>query len=107
MAACDLSTPEVSLWSLPLRSLEHSYHLLLVWPIHSLFAFYRIALGLVVSGVLYVNLAGYHVRAVTSDLVSGASGVFVTSLYGSAAIAGYSIGWLANNAGIHTSLRPT
>jgi len=57
------------------------------------------AWGLVVSGVLYVNLAGYHVKAVTSDLVSSASGVFVTSLYGSAAIAGYSIGWLANNVG--------
>jgi len=57
------------------------------------------AWGLVVSGSLYVNLAGYHVKAVTSALVSGASGVFVTSLYGSASIAGYSIGWLANNAG--------
>jgi MFS family permease len=61
------------------------------------------AWGLVVSGSLYVNLAGYHVKAVTSDLVSSASGVFVTSLYGSAAIAGYSIGWLANNAGWETA----
>jgi DHA1 family inner membrane transport protein len=33
------------------------------------------------------------------DLAASASGVFVTSLYGSAAISGYSIGWLANNAG--------
>jgi hypothetical protein len=57
------------------------------------------AWGLVVSGCLYVNLAGYHVRAVTSDLASSASGVFVSSLYGSAAIAGYSIGWLASHAG--------
>jgi DHA1 family inner membrane transport protein len=55
--------------------------------------------GLVVSGTIYVNLAGYHVKAVTSDLASRASGVFVTSLYGSAAIAGYSIGWLATHAG--------
>jgi len=57
------------------------------------------AWGLVVSGILYVNLAGYHVKAVTSDLVSRASGVFVASLYGSAAFAGYSIGWLASHAG--------
>jgi MFS transporter, DHA1 family, inner membrane transport protein len=57
------------------------------------------AWGLVVSGILYVNLAGYHVKAVSSDLAGSASGVFVTSLYGSAAISGYSIGWLANHAG--------
>jgi len=57
------------------------------------------AWGLVVSGTLYVNLAGYHVKAVTSDLVSSASGLFVASLYGSAAFAGYSIGWLASHAG--------
>jgi DHA1 family inner membrane transport protein len=57
------------------------------------------AWGLVVSGILYVNLAGYHVKAVRSDLAGRASGVFVTSLYGSAAISGYSIGWLANHAG--------
>jgi DHA1 family inner membrane transport protein len=57
------------------------------------------AWGVVVSGTLYVNLAGYHVKAVTSALASRASGVFVTSLYGSAALAGYSIGWLASHAG--------
>jgi MFS transporter, DHA1 family, inner membrane transport protein len=57
------------------------------------------AWGVVVSGILYVNLAGYHVKAVRSDLAGSASGVFVTSLYGSAAISGYSIGWLANHAG--------
>jgi DHA1 family inner membrane transport protein len=57
------------------------------------------AWGIVVSGALYVNLAGYHVKAVTSDLVSRASGLFVASLYGSAAFAGYSIGWLASHAG--------
>ena len=57
------------------------------------------AWGLVVSGAIYVNLAGYHVKAVTSDLANSASGVFVTSLYGSAAFAGYSIGWLASHAG--------
>ena len=70
------------------------------FPVQTALSF---AWGLVVSGSLYVNLAGYHVKAVTSDLVSSASGVFVTSLYGSAAIAGYSIGWLANNAGWETA----
>ena len=57
------------------------------------------AWGVVVSGILYVNLAGYHVKAVRSHLAGSASGIFVTSLYGSAAISGYSIGWLANQAG--------
>ncbi|WP_438390528.1 MFS transporter [Caballeronia sp. DA-9] len=57
------------------------------------------AWGLVVSGVIYVNLAGYQVRSVSSHLNNAASGVFVSSLYGSAAIAGYTIGWLASHAG--------
>jgi sugar phosphate permease len=57
------------------------------------------AWGLIVSGVLYVNLAGYHVKAVSERLAGSASGLFVTSLYGSAALSGYSIGWLANHAG--------
>jgi predicted MFS family arabinose efflux permease len=55
--------------------------------------------GVVVSGVLYVNLAGYHVKAVRGDLASRASGVFVTSLYLSAAFAGSLMGWIANRAG--------
>lgn len=55
--------------------------------------------GLVVSGVVYVNLAGYQIRSVSSHLGNKASGVFVTSLYGSASIAGYTIGWLATHAG--------
>ena len=57
------------------------------------------AWGLLVPGVLYVNLAAYHVKAVSHHLAGSASGVFVTSLYSSAAIAGYSMGWLANHAG--------
>ncbi|GAB7524555.1 hypothetical protein PBS_35420 [Paraburkholderia sp. 2C] len=55
--------------------------------------------GLVVSGVIYVNLAGYHIRSVSGHLNNKASGVFVSSLYGSASIAGYTIGWLATSAG--------
>jgi predicted MFS family arabinose efflux permease len=57
------------------------------------------AWGVMVSGVIYVNLAGYHVKAVRRHLASRASGLFVTSLYLSAAIAGYTMGWIANGAG--------
>ena len=55
--------------------------------------------GVVVSGMIYVNLAGYHVKAVKRHLAGRASGVFVSSLYLSAAVAGYLMGWLANRAG--------
>lgn len=55
--------------------------------------------GVIVSGIIYVNLAGYHLKAVQSSLASRASGLFVTSLYGSAAVAGYLMGWLATEAG--------
>jgi predicted MFS family arabinose efflux permease len=55
--------------------------------------------GLIVSGVIYVNLAGYHAKALRSNLASRASGIFVTSLYGSAAFAGYLVGWIATRAG--------
>ncbi len=55
--------------------------------------------GLVASGILYVNLAAYHVKAVRSSLAGRASGIFVTSLYASSAVAGYSMGWIAGSAG--------
>jgi predicted MFS family arabinose efflux permease len=55
--------------------------------------------GLVVSGTIYVNLAGYHVKAVRSSLASRASGIFVTSIYGAAAFAGYLMGWIASHSG--------
>lgn len=57
------------------------------------------AWGFVVSGTIYVNLAGSHVKAVDATLAGKASGMFVTSLYGSAAIAGYLIGYIASLAG--------
>jgi MFS transporter, DHA1 family, inner membrane transport protein len=59
--------------------------------------------GLIVSGVIYVNLAGYHAKALRSNLASRASGIFVTSLYGTAAIAGYLVGWIATRAGWTTA----
>ena len=57
------------------------------------------AWGLVVSGTIYVNLAGYHVKAVSNSLANRASGIFVTSLYGSAAVAGYLMGSLVGHSG--------
>jgi predicted MFS family arabinose efflux permease len=55
--------------------------------------------GLVASSILYVNLAAYHVKAVRRSLSGRASGVFVTSLYASSAVAGYLMGWIAGYAG--------
>jgi MFS transporter, DHA1 family, inner membrane transport protein len=52
--------------------------------------------GVTASGSLYVNVAGYHVKAVTGELAGRASGVFVTSFYTAASVAGYTIGWLAS-----------
>jgi MFS transporter, DHA1 family, inner membrane transport protein len=59
--------------------------------------------GFVVSGTIYVNIAGYHVKAVQSHLSSRASGLFVTSLYASAAAAGYTLGFLASHFGWATA----
>ncbi|MSO83131.1 MAG: MFS transporter [Acidobacteria bacterium] len=55
--------------------------------------------GVVVSGILYVNLAAYYVKALHARLAGCGSGVFVTSLYASAAVAGYMMGWLAGRVG--------
>lgn len=57
------------------------------------------AWGVIVSGMIYVNLAGYHVKALRRSLASRGSGLFVTTLYGSAAIAGYAMGWIVTRAG--------
>jgi MFS transporter, DHA1 family, inner membrane transport protein len=58
-------------------------------------AAFAFAFGVVFSGSLYVNLAAYHVSAVGRELAGHASGVFVTSFYAAASIAGYTVGWLA------------
>jgi predicted MFS family arabinose efflux permease len=55
--------------------------------------------GVVASAILYVNLAGYHVKAVRGSLASRASGMFVTSLYFAAAFAGSLMGWIEANHG--------
>lgn len=57
-------------------------------------AAFSFVLGATFSGTIFVNLAGYSVKAVTDALAGRASGIFVTSLYASATVAGYLIGWL-------------
>ena len=55
--------------------------------------------GVTGSAVLYVNLAGYHVKALRRTLSSRGSGMFVTTLYGGAAFGGYLLGALATHFG--------
>jgi MFS family permease len=55
--------------------------------------------GVTGSAVLYVNLAGYHVKALRRSMSSRGSGMFVTSLYGGAAFGGYLLGWIVGHGG--------
>jgi DHA1 family inner membrane transport protein len=55
--------------------------------------------GVTGSAILYVNLAGYHVKALRRSLSSSGSGMFVTSLYAGAAFGGLLLGKLANWGG--------
>lgn len=55
--------------------------------------------GVTGSAVLYVNLAGYHVKALRRSLSRSGSGMFVTSLYGGAAFGGLLLGKLAHWGG--------
>jgi predicted MFS family arabinose efflux permease len=57
------------------------------------------AYGVIASAILYVNLAGYHVKAVRGSLANRASGMFVTSIYAAAAFAGLLMGWIEANHG--------
>jgi DHA1 family inner membrane transport protein len=61
------------------------------------------AFGVVFAGTIYVNLAAYHVRSVSGALSGRAAGVFVSSYYTAASIAGYTIGWLAKSWGWQTA----
>jgi MFS transporter, DHA1 family, inner membrane transport protein len=61
--------------------------------------------GVTGSAVLYVNLAGWHVKALGRSLSSKGSGMFVTSLYGGAAFGGYLLGALATPLGWQTASR--
>jgi MFS transporter, DHA1 family, inner membrane transport protein len=55
--------------------------------------------GVTGSAILYVNLAGYHVKSLRRSMSSSGSGMFVTSLYGGAAFGGYLLGWLEGHGG--------
>jgi DHA1 family inner membrane transport protein len=62
-------------------------------------AAFSLVLGATFSGTIFVNLAANHVKAVSAELAGRASGVFVTSLYGSATVAGYLIGRIVDLTG--------
>lgn len=70
------------------------------FPVQAALSF---AFGVVFAGTIYVNLAAYHVRSVSGALSGRAAGVFVTSYYTAASIAGYTIGWLASSWGWQTA----
>jgi MFS transporter, DHA1 family, inner membrane transport protein len=70
------------------------------FAVHAALSF---AFGVVFAGTIYVNLAAYHVRAVSGALSGRAAGVFVSSYYTAASVAGYTIGWLANSWGWQTA----
>lgn len=55
--------------------------------------------GAIGSAILYVNLAAYHVKSLSSSLANRGSGMFVTTFYGPAAFGGYLIGAIASHAG--------
>ena len=55
--------------------------------------------GIIGSSILYVNLAGYHIKALRRSLSSRGSGTFVTSLYAGAAFGGYLMGSLVTSLG--------
>jgi MFS transporter, DHA1 family, inner membrane transport protein len=57
-------------------------------------AAFSLFFGASFSGTIFVNLAACHVKSVAANLSGRASGLFVTSVYGSATIAGYLIGWI-------------
>jgi predicted MFS family arabinose efflux permease len=53
--------------------------------------------GVFGAAIVYTNLAGGHVKALRRTLTSKGSGMFVTSVYGGAALGGYTMGLLVEN----------
>ncbi|HAY45478.1 MAG TPA: hypothetical protein DCY55_04260 [Gammaproteobacteria bacterium] len=53
--------------------------------------------GIFGAAIVYTNLAGGHVKSLRRSLSSKGSGMFVTSVYGGAAIGGYTMGLLVEN----------
>ena len=65
-------------------------------PAQSLLCFLTGAFG---SGFVFVNLLSLLQRSVRPQMVGRASGIFLTSLFGSASTAGYLMGWLVTKLG--------
>ena len=55
--------------------------------------------GAIAGGILFVNVAGYYVKAVSPRLASKAAGLFVTTFYAAGAVAGYILGFLVHEYG--------
>jgi DHA1 family inner membrane transport protein len=53
--------------------------------------------GIFGAAIVYTNLAGGHVKALKRTLTGKGSGMFVTSVYGGAAMGGYTMGLLVEN----------
>jgi len=53
--------------------------------------------GVFGAAIVYTNLAGGHVKALKRTLTSKGSGMFVTTVYGGAAMGGYTMGLLVEN----------
>ncbi len=53
--------------------------------------------GVFGAAIVYTNLAGGHIKALKRTLTSKGSGMFVTSVYGGAALGGYTMGLLVEN----------
>jgi len=53
--------------------------------------------GVFGAAIVYTNLAGGHVKALRRTLTSKGSGMFVTTVYGGAAMGGYTMGLLVEN----------
>ncbi len=54
-------------------------------------------IGVFGAAIVYTNLAGGHVKALRRTLTSKGSGMFVTTVYGGAAMGGYTMGLLVKN----------
>jgi DHA1 family inner membrane transport protein len=55
--------------------------------------------GVFGAAIVYTNLAGGHVKSLKRTLTAKGSGMFVTSVYGGATFAGYTMGLLVENYG--------
>jgi len=73
--------------------------LFLFIPDLSIFKYKLLAalVGVFGAAIVYTNLAGGHVKALRRTLTGKGSGMFVTSVYGGAAMGGYTMGLLVEN----------